>query len=247
MILSQLFISSQGFKFELQDTETLPSVEGVLIQSYDHNNFYGEYNQETEKYKHFQYNPNVKNVKPLCSAINVSGISTHLVPHTEHKIHSNCLGCPFFQFGSSLDPSRPNKKACQTTKRITILRGNLLLTFKFPVTSVKDFKKFLVRMEYMSYQTPIYKKILSWNIIPDSINQFKIVGKSTDKINETISNWDEYKKIQLESDQMIFSYFGQNNNQLEHNTDNTNNIRIPEIEETYEKLNDDLLDEDFMF
>jgi hypothetical protein len=137
-----------------------------------------------------KYNP-MKTVSPMCYAFGRE--EEELRPHedSEEPQHTDCATCPNNEWGS--DPEGGRGKACKNSRRIAIISADCLtkgidairkanvVMCKIPVTSIKNFSRFVNQCTGVM-QAPPFQLITELSVAPHPANLFEVKWKVIEKI-----------------------------------------------------------------
>ena len=140
------------------------------------------------------YDPdNISN--PNCYALGFSGDSIGPPDTVPNKQSDRCADCEKFQWGSAIraDGTRSRGKACGTRRRLCWLPADALessnpakaglATMKVPVTSVKNFSKY-VNTVAAQHQRPVWSVGTIATLKPDAKTQVKLTFECTGPVPE---------------------------------------------------------------
>ena len=127
---------------------------------------------------------------PACYAFGDD--ETTMKPHADvlNPVHSECFSCPMNQWKSDGDKG----KACKNIRRLSLLpadcvntpskiAGTERLYLKVPVTSVKDWGKY-VHAVAAEFKRPPFAVITAVSAVPDDKTQFKVTFKCKGKVGD---------------------------------------------------------------
>lgn len=137
-----------------------------------------------------KYNP-MKTASPMCYAMGRE--EEDLRPHedAEEPQHTDCATCPNNEWGS--DPEGGRGKACKNSRRIAIITADCLtkgidairksnvVMCKIPVTSIKNFSRFVNQCTGVM-GTPPFGIVAELSTAPHPANLFEVKWKVIEKI-----------------------------------------------------------------
>jgi hypothetical protein len=126
-----------------------------------------------------KYDP-TKYISPVCWALGTSVADMEPDERSEEMQAEVCEGCPKFEWGS--DPQGGRGKACKSRIRIAVFADGVLKLATLPVTSSKNFQKYLATLKLVHGYKSAFRAYTRLTCVSNPKTQFEVVLTFEDSV-----------------------------------------------------------------